>query len=185
MSQNLRNFSAAVFGFDAVVQRMPADAWDKPSACEGWSARDLLQHQCAVLNGVAQVARTRAMAAPKAPEDVSDPVATWNECRDAVLAALDAPDTLNTQGPFWFDAPTVDALIGIVAWDPLAHSWDLAQTCGMEACLNETVAQATLDTILPMQGMLEETDRIGAPVEVPADASAGDRFLAATGRQPR
>lgn len=184
MSQNLRNFTTAVFGFDAVVQRMPADAWDKPSACPEWSARELVQHQCAVLNGVAEVARTRAMAAPSAPEDMSDPVATWNTCRDEVLAALDAPGTLNAQGPFWFKAATVDELIGVVQWDPLAHTWDLARTADLDACLNEDVCESSVKTILSMQPMLEETGRTGPPVAVADDASAADRFLGATGRNP-
>ena len=116
MSENLRNFTAAVYGFDAVVQRMPEEAWDADSACEGWSGRDLLQHQCAVLNGVTAVAGTGQMAKPTPPEDVSDPVATWNQCRDELLSTLDQPGVLQQQGPFWFDAPTVDAMIGIVSW---------------------------------------------------------------------
>jgi len=185
MSQNLRNFTAAVFGFDAVVQRMPADAWDKPSACDGWSARDLLEHQCAVLNGVAEVARTQAMAKPTPPEDVSNPVAAWNQCRDELFAALDQPEVLNTEGPFWFNATTIDDMVGIVAWDPLAHAWDLAQTCGLDACLNEGVAASSLKTVLSMQPMLEETGRTGSMVDVAADASASARFLGATGRTPQ
>jgi uncharacterized protein (TIGR03086 family) len=184
MSQNLRTFTASVYGFDAVVQRMPAEAWDAPSACEGWSGRDLLQHQCAVLNGVTAVASTGAMARPTPPDDVSDPVATWIHCRDELLAALDQPGVLQQQGPFWFDAPTVDDMIAIVAWDPLAHAWDLAATCGMDPCLNETVAEAVLPTIEAMQPMLEKTERTGPAVEVAADAAASTRFLALTGRNP-
>lgn len=184
MSENLRNFTAAVYGFDAVVQRMPADAWDAPSACEGWSGRDVLQHQCAVLNGVAAVASTGQMAKPTPPEDVSDPVATWNACRTDLLAALDEPGVLQQEGPFWFNAETVDAMIGIVQWDPLGHTWDLAQTCGIDACLDEHVAEVSLQTILGMQPMLEETGRTGPPVDVPADAPASARFLGATGRTP-
>lgn len=184
MSENLRSFTTAVYGFDAVVQRMPAEAWDAPSACEGWSGRDLLQHQCAVLNGVAAVASSGQMAAPAPPEDVSDPVATWNQCRDDLLASLDQPGVLNQEGPFWFDAPTVDAMIGIVQWDPLAHAWDLAKTCGMDPCLDESVAAKALTSIEAMQPMLVKTGRIGEPVPVAADASASDRFLGATGRNP-
>ena len=184
MSENLRNFTAAVYGFDAVVQRLPAEAWDAPSACEGWSGRDLLEHQVAVLNGVRMVAESGAMAKPTPPDDVSDPVATWNECRESLLAALDQPGVLQQEGPFWFNAPTVDDMIGIVQWDPLAHAWDLAKTCDVDACLNETVAASSLETILGMQDMLVESGRTGPPVEVPADAPASVRFLGATGRQP-
>ncbi len=184
MSENLRNFTAAVYGFDAVVQRMPADAWDEDSACEGWSGRDLLEHQCAVLNGVTAVARTGRMARPTPPDDVSDPVAAWNQCRDELLAALDQPGVLQQQGPFWFDAATVDDMIGVVQWDPLAHAWDLAKTCDIDPCLNERVAAASVATIEGMQAMLVESGRIGEPVPVPADAPASARFLGATGRNP-
>ena len=184
MSQNLRNFTAAVYGFDAVVQRMPDEAWDAPSACEGWSGRDLLQHQCAVINGVTAVATSGQMAGPSAPDDVSDPVGTWNRCRDDVLASLDRPGVLQQEGPFWFDAATVDDMIGVVQWDPLAHAWDLAKTCGLDPCLDETVAASSLATIEGMQEMLIKTERIGQPVPVAADAPASARFLAATGRNP-
>lgn len=184
MSENLRNFTAAVYGFDAVVQRMPADAWDTQSACAEWTGRELLQHQCAVINGVAAVAASGQMAAPSAPDDVSDPVATWDECRDQLLAALDQPGVLQQEGPFWFDAATVDDMIGIVQWDPLAHAWDLAKTCGIDPCLNEKVAAASVGSIEAMQPMLVKTGRIGEPVEVPADAPASTRFLGATGRNP-
>ncbi len=184
MSENLRNFTTAIFGFDAVVQRMPAEAWDAHSACEGWTGRDLLEHQCGVLNGVAAVASTGQMAGPSAPSDMSDAVATWNDCRDNLFASLDQPGVLRQEGPFWFNAPTVDAMIGIVQWDPLAHAWDLAQTCGIDPCLSESIAASSLDTIVAMQDMLVDSGRITTPVEVSPDASAVDRFLAATGRKP-
>lgn len=184
MSQNLQHFTAAVYAFDAVVQRMPADSWDADSACEGWTARDLLQHQCAVLNGVAQIARTGAMAKPTPPEDVSNPTATWNECRTELLDALDQEGAINQAGPFWFDAATVDDLIGVVQWDPLAHSWDLAHAAGLAAPLPESATAASLARIESMQPMLTETGRTAEPVACPADASVGDRFLAATGRNP-
>lgn len=182
MSENLRNFTAAVYGFDAVVQRMPAEAWDAASACDGWSGRELLEHQCAVLNGVAAIGSSGQMARPTPSEDMSDPVAAWNQCRDELLSTLDKPGVLNQQGPFWFDAATVDDLIGVVQWDPLAHAWDLAQTCGIEPCLNEAVAASSLATIEAIQPMLIESGRIGQPVEVPSDAPASVRFLGATGR---
>jgi len=56
MSQNSRNFVQAVLAFDAVVQRTDDNAWQNATPCEGWTAADLLEHQCAVLNGVTAVA---------------------------------------------------------------------------------------------------------------------------------
>jgi uncharacterized protein (TIGR03086 family) len=184
MSKNLRNFTSALYGFDAVVRRMPADAWDQASGCEGWSGRDVLQHQCAVMNGVEALARTGQMAAPSAPDDVSDPVATWNACRQQLTETLDQPGVLQQAGPFWFDTPTIDDTIGFVQWDLLGHTWDLAQAGNLEAPLDEEAASAALEQVLAMQPMLIESGRIGQPVDVPADASVGDRYLGAIGRNP-
>ncbi len=38
MSENLRNFAKALYGFDAVVQRVQADQWDADTPCDGWCA---------------------------------------------------------------------------------------------------------------------------------------------------
>jgi len=46
MSTNLRNYTKALYGFDAVVQRVPEDRWDADSPCDGWSARDVVTHAC-------------------------------------------------------------------------------------------------------------------------------------------
>jgi len=183
MSQNSRKFVQAVLAFDGVVQRTPADAWDNATPCEGWTARELVQHQCAVLNGVAAVASTGAMAAPSAPEDVSDPKATWCATRDSVLSALDQQGVLGQQGPFWFDSPTVDDMVGIVAWDPVTHAWDLAQAVGVHHGLDDALVQACHATVEPMSGMLVESGRTAAVLEAGADASVLDRYLALVGRQ--
>lgn len=183
MSENLRNFVASVYGFDAVVRRTSGDQWDAPSACEGWSGRDLLQHQCAVLNGVAEIARTGAMARPTPPEDMSNPQAVWDQCRSELLEALDQEGALKQEGPYWFDAATVDDLIGFVAWDPMGHSWDLAQCSSGDAAMNEAVCETLLARVQAVQPMLEESGRTGPMVEVPDDAPASKRFLGVIGRQ--
>ena len=50
MSTNSRNYTKALYGFDAVVQRVPADRWDAPSPCEGWCARDVVAHASGVVD---------------------------------------------------------------------------------------------------------------------------------------
>lgn len=183
MSQNLRDFTEAVYAFDAVVSRMPAEAWEAESACEGWSGRDLVEHQCAVLNGVTAMATTGQMARPTPPDDVSDPVATWRATRDALLAALDRQGALNQKGPFWFDAATIDDLIGIVMWDPTTHTWDLAQCADLDHGLNPALVEKVLARIGPMQGMLEESGRTQAALGVDDDADVITRYLALVGRK--
>jgi hypothetical protein len=40
MHQNLQTFTKAVHTLRNVALRVPPDAWDNASCCEGWSARD-------------------------------------------------------------------------------------------------------------------------------------------------
>ena len=99
MSENLRNFTKALYGMDAVVRRVPEDRWDAPSPCEGWSARDVVAHQVGVLRGLAGTVRSGEMVLPAEPQDRSDPLALWHGVRDEVIEALDRPGTLQQARP--------------------------------------------------------------------------------------
>ncbi len=184
MSVNLRNFTKSVYGFDAVVRRVPAAAWGNPSPCEGWSAREVLSHQIGVLDGVARAARGEDIGRPAEPTALADPLAAWVGCRDGLLEALDHGGALQRSGKYWFGEMSVDEFIGIVQWDPLAHAWDIAKAAGLDPIADDELATSSLKTIDTMADMLRKWKLIGAPVDVPAGASATDRFLAVTGRNP-
>ncbi len=183
MSKNLRQFTKAIYAFDAVVNRVSADAWDNQTPCEEWDARALVEHQCAVLRGVTEVATTGAMAAPNPPADMSDPAATWGETRDNLLDALDSAGTLSQEGPFWFNAASVDDMIGIVTWDPLVHSWDLAKATGQDAAMDEELVQASMVTLQPMAEMLSGSGRTAETITVDSE-SLIDQYLGLVGRDP-
>ncbi len=184
MSENLRNFTNALYGFDAVVQRVPDGRWDDASRCAGWSVRDVVAHQMGVLNAVSRIARTGKMSGPRPPEITGDPTTQWDEARDDVLEALDHPGALHHVGPYWFGAETVDDLIGFVQWDPLGHSWDIGSALGVETCANQAVAAASIDVISRLAATLREQGLMGAEVAVPDDADPFTRFLGLTGRTP-
>lgn len=185
MSKNYRQFVQAVHAFDAVVRRTSPGSWQNPTPCEGWTASDLLEHQCAVLNGVTAVAETGKMAMPTPPADMSDPQATWAATRDALFETLDRQGVLAQRGPFWFGAETVDDMIGVVKWDPVTHAWDLAQAVGEDPALDDALVQACYDTVAPLSEMLVDSGRTGPVLEVAADAPILDRYLALVGRQAR
>jgi len=183
MSQNLRNFVQAVYAFDGVVQRTEAGAWQNATPCEGWNATDLLEHQCAVLNGITAMASSGQMAKPTPPADMSHPHAAWEQTRNDLLASLDREGALGQQGPFWFNAPTIDDTIGIVMWDAVTHSWDLAKGVGQAHGLSDELVQTCHDVVAPMSDMLVETGRTGPVLPVADDAPILDRYLALVGRQ--
>jgi len=181
MSKQLRTFTRGIYAFDAVVQRVPADKWTAQTPCPDWTAAQLVEHQCAVLNGVATMAETGEMAAPTPSAD-NDPVTMWNECRDRVLGALDTKGALGQEGPFWFKAATIDDVCGAVLWDPVTHAWDLATAVGIDHGLSDDLLDATLSTVQPRMEMLVKSERTAADLDDGADASALQRYLAAVGR---
>lgn len=184
MSQNLRNYTKALYGFDAVVQRVPAGRWDADSPCHGWCARDVVAHQSGVVDAVAQMARTGEVAMPGMPDPGDDPVGLWNASRDKFLEALDEPDVVKKVGNFWFGESSIDEILAFAQWDPLGHAWDLAQAVGIESCCSQEVALSSLATIEPLADTLRSMGLIGDPVAVPVDADPVTRFLGLTGRNP-
>ena len=185
MSQNLRNFTRAVYLFDAVVRRMPDDSWDNASPCEGWTAMDVLKHQCGVLDALAHIARTGEMQAPAMiDEDVSDPAARWGQTRDGVLEALDTQGALHHDDQWWFGPMTVDNLIAIVQWDPLTHAWDLARSAGIDAHLPADLCELSHAVISGMHETALKWKLVGPAVEVGADAGPVEKYLALVGRDP-
>ena len=184
MSTNLRNYTKALYGFDAVIQRVPADRWGAESPCAGWDAADVVAHAVGVMDAVAQMARTGTVAMPQTPESTGDPTGLWTTSLDRVLEALDHPGVLNQVGQFWFGESSIDDILAFTTWDPLAHSWDVATAVGLDAHASSDVAEASLAVIGANADTLRAMKLMGDPVDVPADAGPMDRFLGLTGRNP-
>ena len=53
MSGNLQSFTQAAYTLRNVAVRMPADAWDNDSCCDGWNAREVAGHASWVLRNIA------------------------------------------------------------------------------------------------------------------------------------
>ena len=184
MSRNRRNYTKAVYGFDAVVRRVPDEMWGADTPCEGWCARDIVVHSIGVGNAVAAMADTGQMAMPETPEPEPDLVAQWGASRDRTLEALDRPGVLDQPGTYWMRLPTIDELLAFAQWDPLIHTWDLATAVGLEPFPAPEVAESALAVIEPMSDMLRSMHLIGDAVDVPADSDPMTRLLGLTGRDP-
>lgn len=184
MSQILRNYTKAIYGFDAVVQRVAPEQWDADTPCEGWCASDLVVHVVGVLDAIAQMAATGEVARPQTPDKGDDVLEVWNKGRDNVLSALDQPGVLNKVGNYWFGESTIEDLLSFSQWDTLIHAWDLGQAVGLDPHSSQDLAENSIATIAPLAEVLRSMQIMGEPVDVPADADAMTRFLGLTGRNP-
>jgi len=183
VSDNLRNYTKALYGFDAVVQRVADDQWDNPSPCEGWSARDVLSHNIGMCNMIAGFADGVGASTAAEPE-VLDPQAEWAAARDGVFAALDQDGVIHSKVDTPWGNLEIDRFVGIVAVDPLTHTFDLARAVGQEVVMDETLAAAGLAQLERAGDAARVGGRFAAAVESAQDASTVDKFVAITGRQP-
>jgi uncharacterized protein (TIGR03083 family) len=173
MSAEIRRYVHAVYGLDAVVQRIADDEWSKPSPCSEWVALDVVVHNGWALQMFTKMAHgaPAAVLPPadgsgvRAPGDdryvfadyvveglvrlggeyAADPLGYWNRDRDALVEALDEPGVggLVTRTP-WGEETDMDSWLGFALWDPLVHTWDLAEAVGQPTIVDLRLCELAL-----------------------------------------
>lgn len=172
---------AAAFG--DCVRHVAVDAWTAPAPCEGWTARDVLDH---LVTWVPAVLGGAGLSFPAAPSANDDPVGAWESFAGTIQAALDDPEvagrTFDVGPP---GTMTVAAAVDmIVTGDILVHTWDLARATGQDVHLDDELASQMLAGIETMGDALVASGHYGPPAPVAPDASVQDRLVARTGRDP-
>ena len=186
MSAHLREYTAALFELDRVMRAVPAGAWDAPSPCEGWSAREVAGHAIAVVVNVG--AKLGANDPVDAFADLAttagdDPATTCRRARVATLAALDRPGTLTTPVVSSLGEMTIDDYVALMAHDALVHAWDIARATGVDERLDPWLVDLVFAR-MRRNGLPRAADRYGDEIDVAPDADAQTRLLAYTGRRP-
>jgi len=167
--------------FTAVVDDVPDDAWGAPSPCEGWTARQVLDHVVESQHGFL----ARFDLAPELTGD--DPRARWATMRDAMLAAVDDPATASTEYDGMFGPTTLaETVDGFMSADLVVHAWDIARATGLEQ--HEAMPPEEVERLdAQLRGMgdaIRSPGAFGPEVPVPEDAPHQHRFLGFIGRQP-
>jgi len=180
VSERFRRVAA---GMTRRVEAVPPERWDSPSPCEGWAARDVVEHLVDWLPGF--FFTTWDLPLPSLPSAEEDPVAAWGALRDAFQAALGSPEVAGRQRetPLWSTfAAAVER--GVIP-DVLIHTWDLARATGLDERLDPAEVHRLADGIpsMPIDAMVG-SGQYARPVEVDADADEQSRVLAAFGRRP-
>lgn len=171
---------------DKIVAATTAADLARPTPCAGWTLADLLRHQVSENHAFATAARTGSAPDWHAGDLGDDAVAAYRASVDDFLDAM-ADDavlgrqlTINHFGTF---PGTIAAHMHLV--DTVAHGWDLARTLGIpyEPDAEAVRAALRLAERIPDEGR-EKNGSFARSVEIPADASELDRFLALLGRDP-
>jgi uncharacterized protein (TIGR03086 family) len=174
-------YAAAIEPLLAVVGAVPADRWDAPSPCEGWTARDVIAH---VVDSQREFLTGRGIDLGPAPDLAADPATALRTHADRVVAAIADPAVADAGYDGFFGPTTVgETLEQFYVWDLVPHRWDVARATGQDAGLTD----AELDRVeagARSWGAALYTDGICRPaVEVPEDAGREARVLALLGRR--
>ena len=169
MAAELDNYRKAILGFDTVVRSADPSRWGDPSPCEGWAARDVVNHMIMMADMVAGMANGKPAVvdepegypAPGVPDRVfrsellaivagpllgpdDDPAAVWATHCAALLEAVsdDAVLLAETMSP-WGHTTTSDFL-PMAGGDAVVHTWDLAVALGQEPVIDPELAEAAM-----------------------------------------
>lgn len=168
----------------AVIARIGARDWTRPTPCSEWTLRDIVEHL--VDSNWRFAGFARGESAPESPAPGTDPARAFAESADALCAAT-APDESLTRE---FDLGRIGVLPGrnalaIHFGDTLVHGWDLARALGEEHELDTDLAEAALritsrfpDTP-PVRG---QGGAFGPALPPPAGATPTQRLVAWLGR---
>jgi uncharacterized protein (TIGR03086 family) len=189
MTEIAERFRQAAEGLTQTIAAVPDDAWENPSPCDGWDARDVVRHLVDWLPGPGVLLGTFGVETRPIPSVDDDPAGAWAAVREAIQGGLDNPavaQLVEDCGPprkLSFEA----AVDMTCTPDVLIHTWDLAYAAGIDVELDaEAVARQAMgiDAMPPeVDEAMRTSGHFGPRVDVPADADALTRVLAFYGRR--
>lgn len=186
LSENLRYYTKAIYGFDHVVRLGQPGDWDRPSPCTGWTARHVLGHVNAIQRYYEDLiaGRPPSMNPMEEPDRHAgdDPAATWAATRDAVLTTLDRPGVLAQVVTTHRGDEAVDSMIGFNMADTTIHSWDLARALGVDDRLDESLVARSIELLEPVAEQLRGPWGFADTVPLDEGTDPQARLLAMVGR---
>lgn len=155
-----------------------------PTPCAEYDVRDLLNHLFSVVVNFQALAAKQAPDFSVTPDRVAE--AGWRASFGAeagkLVEAWAAPGAEEgTSGAMGLPARTVGSMVLL---DLTVHAWDLARATGRPFEPDPAVVAGLVDEVERMAPMGREMNVFGEAVDLPEGATAFQRLLATTGRDP-
>jgi uncharacterized protein (TIGR03086 family) len=150
---------------------------DGSTPCDDWDVRGLMNHMLDTQHYFVTSAKGEDASppSPHPPELLGDdPVADFERARAETLSTFGQDGVIEKTG----------SSLGIAFSDQLLHGWDLATATGQDATMPDGLPEAAYEMI---HGRFTDEQRKGVfkpEVPVGPKASAQDKLLAYTGRNP-
>ncbi|HYN92438.1 MAG TPA: TIGR03086 family metal-binding protein [Pilimelia sp.] len=164
------------------VAAVPADRWESPSPCAGWTARDVLRH---LVTTHGDMLGYVGLSLGEMPSVDDDPVGAWAAVRARTQAVLDDPELAGREYDGLFGRTKIeDTLDTFQGMDLLIHSWDIARATGGDERLDPAEVEWASAFVRTLGDGLRGPNICGPEVPVAEGADAQTRLLAYLGRTP-
>lgn len=171
-----------------LVDRLPTGTLLRPTPCQGWTVRDVVNHLAAVTEKFGRFAAGAESPIRQLHGDLLGPdppgslrrfagtaLAAWRHHPEALVAECGLPFGC-------FDGATA---AGINLLDAVVHAHDIAAGAGVDLAPDDALAELALAVVpLVVTAAGRSAGAFAAPESAEAGASATERLLAATGRRP-
>jgi uncharacterized protein (TIGR03086 family) len=173
------HYTRVADGFGQAVEKV--SDWSARTPCEEWDATALVTH---VVDTHRRLLARLDGSEPVVLAGDADPSQAWLAVRADLEQALTSKGTDHVPAFFGGEAPFAELVDTLLCADTLLHTWDLARATGQDDTL-DLASVATAQAFLhPLGDAMRAPGGFGPEVTVPAEASAQDRLLAFTGRNP-
>jgi len=142
MSRFSRRYVRSMLHFEAVVRRVPISAWGNQTCCSEWTAREVVGHTLKVMTFTEAACGIEGTVPEGTLAEIAgdDPALATGMVVNRVWEALQAPGVLEHHGPTIIGEMTVDDFVGAMWIDPMTHSWDLADSAGIDHGISDDEA---------------------------------------------
>jgi uncharacterized protein (TIGR03086 family) len=173
--------------FDRYAQAIREDDWTRPTPCEDWDVRALLNHMVAENLWVPELlaGATVADVGDRFDGDVLDdePRAAWDESIEAALAAFEEDSALDRTVHLSFGDSPATLYASQRTTDLLIHAWDLARAIGADDTLDPALVAWCWKEGEAQEEQIRASSVFGDAVPVADDADLQTRLLALYGRR--
>jgi uncharacterized protein (TIGR03086 family) len=179
-------FSLALDEFGRRVRAVPDDVWHDPTPCADWDVRALVNHVVGELRWIPPLLAGRTVADVGSALDGDllgdDAIASWQAASDEARAAARAVEGADPTVHLSSGDATASTYLAEVTADVVVHTWDLARGAHGDDRLDPALVAFAEDTLGPQVESWRAAGAFGPAADVPPEADAQQRLLAATGR---
>jgi uncharacterized protein (TIGR03086 family) len=183
MSEISERYRKVAGQFSQRVKVVPDKAWDNPSPCAGWVARDIVGHLVEWLP--AFFFGAWGIDYLPGPSVDRDPVGAWEAVNRTIQAALDDPEIAGRERDTRMGRSTFERTIAMICTgDILIHTWDLARATGLDETLDPDEVHRFVEELEPMDQIIRQSGQYGPRVSVADGADEQTRLIGFVGRRP-